>query len=405
MTRTHVPTSEFERRIAVVRDQVAAAGADALCLFSPTDIEWVSGFHHLQTERPVCLAVTADDVAITVPRLELDRAESGAFPLVETVYWYYDYPGGTREGSTYYRHRSATPEETITEMLDEHGVETVVADANGAPGYWGYSGPSLDEFADVDVELGEWIPDLRRAKSEVEVDLVRESARWGNLAHRRLVDYVEPGRHELWVAKRASLDASMAMLDALGEAYDSHLRGGFPASCGFLSGPNTALPHGLTENRRLRRGDIIITGAAANVAGYRSELERTMFVGEVPDRHREFFGHMRTMQELAIETMGPGVPAATVDQAVHDYCDEQNLLEYTQHHTGHNIGLGVHEREFLDRGSDEVLEPGHLYTVEPALFVPGVGGYRHSDTVLVTEDGTESLTYYPKSLEANVVDC
>lgn len=405
MTRTRVPASEFERRIATVRERLSAADADALCLFSPTDVEWVSGFHHLQTERPVCLAVTPTDVAITVPRLERDRAESDAFPLVETVYWYYDYPGGSRAGSTYHRHDPATPERRIAEMLADLDVATVVADANGAPGYWGYSGPPLDEFADVDVETVEWILDLRKAKSAVEVDLMRESARWGHLAHRRLEAYVEPGRHELWVAKRASLDASMTMLDALGEAYDSHLRGGFPASCGFLSGPNTALPHGLTENRRLRRGDVIITGATANVAGYRTELERTMFVGEVPDRHREFFGHMRTMQERAIETMGPGVPAAAVDQAVHDYCHERGLLEYTQHHTGHNIGLGVHEREFLDRGSDEVLEPGHVYTVEPALFVPEVGGYRHSDTVLVTEDGTESLTRYPKSLEANVVDC
>lgn len=404
MSVTSVPTAEFERRIETIREEIAAEGVDALCLFSAMDVEWLSGFHHLQTERPVCLVVTGDAVAITVPRLELDRALDDEFPLLEEVYHYYDYPGGTREDTRYYEHPSATPEETIAEMLLDLGVDDVVADMNGAPGYWGYKGPALDEFATVTVvETVDWIKDVRKSKSEVEIELMEESAKWGNLAHRKLEEYVEPGRHELWVAKRASLDASMTMFDALGERYDSHLRGGFPASAGFLSGTNTWLPHGLTENRRLERGDIIITGASANVGGYRTELERTMFVGEVPDHHREFFEHMCEMQQQAIDAMGPGVEAAHVDQRVHDYCEEQGLLEYTQHHTGHNIGMGVHEREFLDRGSEEVLEPGQLYTVEPALFVPDNAGYRHSDTILVTDDGTRSLTYYPKDLESMVI--
>lgn len=405
MALTSVPTAEFESRVATVRDQIAEASADALVLFSPTSIEWLSGFHHLQTERPVCLAVTDEHIAITVPRLELDRAEDTEFPLLETVYHYYDYPGGTHEGTTYYQHSSATPEEKIAEMLSDVGAETVVADMNGAPGYWGYSGPALDEFADVTVaETVEWVTDHRKEKSDVEIELMEESCKWGNLAHKKLAEYAEPGKHELWVAKRASLDASMSMLDALGDRYDSHLRGGFPAHAGFLSGSNTWLPHGLTKNRELEYGDIIITGAAANVGGYTTELERTMFIGEAPEHHREFFHHMTEMQEIAIDTMGPGVLASEVDQAVHDYCKEQGLLDYTQHHTGHNVGLGVHERDFLDRGSDEVLEQGQFYTVEPALFVPDVAGYRHSDTILVTDDGTRSLTYYPKDLESNIID-
>ncbi|WP_049972602.1 M24 family metallopeptidase [Haladaptatus cibarius] len=403
MAPTRVPTAEYHSHISRVRDDLAANNADALCLFSSVDIGWLSGFHHLQTERPVCLAVTQDQVSLTVPRLELDRTDGDEFPLLDEIYWYYDYPGGSGTDATYYEHPSATPEEIIAEMLSDLNVEHVVADMNGAPGYWGYSGPTLDEFADVTVETVEWIKEYRKAKSPTEQSLMRESAKWGNLAHRKLEDYAEPGKHELWVAKKASLDASMAMLDTLGERYQSRLRGGFPASCGFLSGPNTALPHGLTENRRLEHGDVIITGATANVDGYISELERTMFIGEVSDEHRHYFEHMLEMQTLAIEACDPGVPVADVDQAVHDYCEEHGLLEYTQHHTGHNIGLGVHERGFLDRGSDEVIQPGHAYTIEPALFVPDVAGYRHSDTIIVTESGVESITYYPRDLESNII--
>ncbi|MFB6217810.1 MAG: aminopeptidase P family N-terminal domain-containing protein [Halobacteriaceae archaeon] len=147
MPPTHVPEAEFERRLAAVREELASTDADALCLFSAIDIEYLAGFHHLQTERPVCLAVTPDETALAVPRLELDRAAEA--PLVEEVYHYYDYPGGERADSRYYHHPSATPEETIAAMLADLGVGAVVADADGAPGYWGYSGPPLSEFAGV----------------------------------------------------------------------------------------------------------------------------------------------------------------------------------------------------------------------------------------------------------------
>jgi Xaa-Pro dipeptidase len=401
MLLSTVPTEEYEARVETARDELSTGDADALCLFSATSIEWLSGFHHLQTERPVCLTVTDETVAITVPRLEADRARSAAFPLVEDVHVYYDYPGNG--DGRYYEHPGRPPEATIAAMLEELGVETIAADSNGAPGYWGYSGPALDELADVSVDTVEWITEWRKEKSDVEFELMRHSAEWGNLAHRKLAEYAEPGKHELWVAKRASLDASMAMLDALGDRYDSHLRGGFPASCGFLSGPNTARPHGLTENRRLQEGDVLVTGASANVGGYKSELERTMFVGEPTDEQRHYFDIMLEAQTIGIEESGPGVPCSVVDQAVHDYFDEQGVLEYAQHHTGHNLGMEAHEREFIDRGSEEVMQPGHAYSIEPGIYIPGSAGYRHSDTILITEGGVEQITYYPRDLESNVI--
>lgn len=401
MSSISVPVEEFEARIETVRDELAAEDTGALCLFSGTSIEWLSGFHHLQTERPVCLAVTDEAVEVTVPRLEADRAESAEFPLIEAVHTYFDYPGNN--GGEYYANPGRTPEETIAGMLDGLGVDTVAADSNGAPGFWGYSGPSLDELADVEVETVEWITEMRKEKSEAEFDLMRHSAEWGNLAHRQLAEYAEPGKHELWVAKRASLDASMSMLDSLGDRYDSHLRGGFPARCGFLSGQNTALPHGLTENRRLREGDVLVTGASANVGGYKSELERTMFMGEPTDEQRNRFEIMLEAQTIGIEESGPEVPCSAVDQAVHDYMREQGVLEYAQHHTGHNLGMEAHEREFIDRGSDEVMQPGHAYSIEPGIYFADDAGYRHSDTILITEDGVEQITYYPRDLESNII--
>jgi Xaa-Pro aminopeptidase len=382
---TRLPDAEYDRRLADVRDRLAGVKADAAAWFGATSIAYLTGFHHIQTERPVCLAVTPDEVAVTVPRLEVDRVEPNL--RIDAVTHYFDYPGGE-------------PLSTVADMLDELGVESVVADSDGAPGTMGYEGPALSEF--VAVETQDWVTRMRYAKSDAEVDLIRESARWGNLAHRHLADHVEPGAHPATVSQRASLEASRAMLDTLGDEYVPRVRGDGPARAGFISGPQTALPHGHTANRRLEPGDVIVTGATANVDGYFSELERTMFVGEPDDEQRHYFELMLEAQTIAIDALDPGVPVADVDRAVWEYFEEQGVTDLAQHHVGHNIGLDGHEPPYIDRGNDAVMEPGHVYTIEPGLYTE-TAGYRHSDTVAITDDGTVRLTYFPRSLDGNVI--
>jgi Xaa-Pro dipeptidase len=397
---TSVPDAEFERRLAAVRERIADAEADAGVWFGATSIEYVTGFDHIQTERPVALAVTGERVEVTVPRLEVERVEPN--PRVDAVHHYFDYPQGDPMG-------------TVAGMLEGMGVESVVADADGAPGVMGYDGPALSEF--VDVESQSWVDRMRWAKSDVEVDLVRESARWGNLAHRYLADHAEPGAHPATVSQRASLEASRAMLDTLGDEYVARTRGDGPAHAGFISGPQTALPHGHTANRRLQEGDVLVTGASADVDGYYSELERTMFVGEPTDEQVHYFEMMLEAQTIAIEALGPGIELSYVDAQVHDYFVEQGVEDLAQHHVGHNIGMGGHEPPYIDRGwgdhvagddtdmdpeTDAVMEPGHIYTIEPGIYTDAAG-YRHSDTIAVTEDGVDWLTYFPRDLESNVI--
>jgi Xaa-Pro aminopeptidase len=120
---------------------------------------------------------------------------------------------------------------------------------------------------------------------------------------------------------------------------------------------------------------------------------------------------MLEAQTLAIDALGPDVPVAHVDQVVWDYFEEQGVTDLAQHHVGHNIGLGAHEPPYLDRGwgaydhveeGDDVIQPGQVYTLEPGLYMDEYG-YRHSDTVAVTEDGTETLTTFPRDLESNTI--
>ena len=396
---TRLPESEFDDRLAAIRDRIGESSADAGVWFDATSIEYLTGFAHIQTERPVVLAVTGDAVALTVPRLEVERAE--AVEHVDRVDSYFDYPGGN-------------PIETAAKMLSDLGVESVVADADGAPGVMGYQGPSLSEF--LAVETQDWVSRMRWAKSDAEIDLIRESANWANLGHRYLADYTEVGAHPATVSQRASTDASRAMLDTLGDRYVERARGDGPVHAGYISAEETALPHGHTPNQRLEDGDVLITGATANVDGYFSELERTMFVGDPSDEQEHYFEVMLEAQSLAIDALGPGVALSYVDSEVTAYFEEQGVADLAQHHVGHNIGLGAHEPPYIDRGwtdhcesettnygaDDATMEPGHVYTIEPGIYTDDAG-YRHSDTIAITDDGVEWLTYFPRELEANVI--
>ena len=389
---TRLPESAFDDRIAAVRGRLAETDADAATWFGATAIEYLTGFHHIQTERPVVLAVTDDRIEITVPRLEVERVEPN--PRIDAVHDYFDYPGGE-------------PIAVAVEMLNGLDGDAVVTDADGAPGVMGYDGPSLSEF--VDVETQSWIDRMRWEKSDAEVDLIRESAKWANLGHRYLADFSEPGAHPSTVSQRASMEASRAMLDTLGDTYSVRVRGDGPVHAGYISGHETALPHGHTPNERLSEGDVLVTGATANVDGYRSELERTMFVGDYTDEQEHYFELMLEAQTLAIDALGPGVLVAEVDEVVWEYFEEQGVTDFAQHHVGHNIGLGAHEPPYIDRGwgahyedDDAVMAPGQVYTIEPGLYTDQYG-YRHSDTVAITESGTETLTHFPRDIESNVV--
>ena len=389
---TRLPDAEFDDRIDAVRDRLAETDADAATWFGATAIEYLTGFHHIQTERPVVLAVSDERIEITVPRLEVERVEPN--PRIDAVHHYFDYPGGD-------------PIAVAVEMLDGLNAEAVASDADGAPGVMGYEGPALSEF--VDVESQSWVDRLRWEKSDAEVDLIRESAKWANLGHRYLADFSEPGAHPATVSQRASTEASRAMLDTLGETYSVRVRGDGPVHAGYISGSETALPHGHTPNERLTEGDVLVTGATANVDGYRSELERTMFVGDYDDEQAHYFELMLEAQTLAIDALGPGVPVAEVDEVVCEYFDEQGVTDLAQHHVGHNIGLGAHEPPYIDRGwgerydgEDAVMAPGQVYTIEPGLYTDEYG-YRHSDTVAITESGTETLTHFPRDIDSNVV--
>jgi len=171
----------------------------------------------------------------------------------------------------------------------------------------------------------------------------------------------------------------------------------------FVAGRSTAMPHGFVKGHGIQAGDVLVSGAGANIDGYRSELERTMIVGEPTPEQERAFAAMLALQTRAIEVMAPGVPAAEIELATVRLAEELGFADNLRHHAGHSIGLEGHEAPFLDRGDDAVLEPGMVFTVEPGVYIKELGGFRHSDTVVITPDGRRVMTDYPRELKDLIV--
>jgi Xaa-Pro aminopeptidase len=249
------------------------------------------------------------------------------------------------------------------------------------------------------------IEDQMMIKSPAELMLIRESIRWSNLAHTLLQRYTRPGANETEVSWRASMEATSAMLDGIGPIYRAQSPFSNGAEAGYRGqiGRNAAIPHALANNITFQPGDVLVSGAGCPVWGYNSELERTMFIGAPTDNQRRLFDHMLRLQETAFEAMQPGVTCAQVDQAVRAYYADNGLIQNWKHHVGHAIGLRYHEGPFLDLGDHTVLQPGMVFTVEPGIYSGEHGGFRHSDTVVITEDGVELMTYYPRDLDSLII--
>ena len=386
-----ISQAEFQARANRLLEHMEEQALSGIVLFNSHYILYYSGFAFIPTERPISFVMNKrGNKALFVPRLELEHAQANA--LIDRVDYYLEYPHDTH------------PMQIFEETLDEMGITGAVgADANGYPWIFGYRGPRLSELAGrPPSQIAGFVEDQMMIKSPAELALLRESAKWGHLAHILLQRYTRVGATETEVSARASMEATLAMLDAIGPIYRAQSPFSQGASAGYRGqiGRNAAIPHAMANNITFRAGDVLVTGAGAPVWGYHSELERTMIIGPASDEQKRLFDHMVALQDIALNAMKPGARCADVDQAVLTYYGNHDLMPFWKHHSGHAIGLRYHEGPFLDIGDTTELRPGMVFTVEPGLYAPEIGGFRHSDTVAITDDGIEMMTYYPRDLES-----
>ena len=379
-----IPASEFEERRARLREH-----APDYVLFGADFIQYFTGYRFLSNERPVIYAESAaGESTIFVPEFEVERTRAES--SFERIDAYPEYPGLEH------------PMRIFARVLADIGMEgTIGADQDGYPGILGYQGPPLSEVTGAEVKhLGGVIESMMARKSENELELIRESGRWCAHAHRLLQEYSRPGVTEAEPSLRAGQEATLALLEKLGEVGGMASSDGVSAGYRGQVGRRSSWAHAVAHAIEFRPGDMLVTETSAPIWGYNAGLERGMVVGRPTDEQRWLHAHVVAAQEAAFAAIRPGVTCADVDGAVMKYFEDNDLLPYWRQHTGHGIGLRNHEAPFLDLGDHTVLQPGMVFTVEPGLYDSELGGFRHSDTVAVTEHGVELLTDYPRDIES-----
>jgi Xaa-Pro dipeptidase len=164
------------------------------------------------------------------------------------------------------------------------------------------------------------------------------------------------------------------------------------------SGINGASPHTTATARAVERGDLVIIDGFLRVEGYYSDITRTYAVGEIDDELQSIYSIVEEANAAGRDAVKPGIQAQEVDRAARQVIEEAGYGEYFSHRTGHGLGLEIHEPPYIVEGNEEILQPGMTFTVEPGIYLPGQGGVRIEDDVLVTEIGCETLTDLPRGL-------
>ncbi|WP_144790038.1 M24 family metallopeptidase [Corynebacterium singulare] len=233
------------------------------------------------------------------------------------------------------------------------------------------------------------IEDIRLVKDRVELEKLEELAALANQALTELVENgeVAAGRTERQVA--ADLEYRMRMLGSERVSFDTIV----------ASGENSAKPHHGADDRELRNGDLVTIDFGAHLRGFNSDCTRTFVIGEATEFAKEIYDIVLRAQEAGVKASLPGTALVDVDAACRDIITEAGYGEYFVHSTGHGIGLDVHEGPSAAKTGKGELAEGMTLTIEPGIYVPGKGGVRIEDSLIITSGAPKIITAYPKDLQ------
>lgn len=271
----------------------------------------------------------------------------------------------------------------IAGVLKESGLSRlgVEAQAMTVAAFW-----ELREHGFELCPLLEELETLRAVKEPWEVEYIIEALRLAEGAFLKVLELVKPGVSEKDLA--SELEYLMKKMGAEDVAFSSIV----------LTGPRTSLPHGKPTERRLEWGEPLLFDFGARFKGYCSDQTRTLMFGPQDPELKRIFSAVKEAQIRAIEAIRPGIPCKEVDRIAREYLKEAGLGDFFGHGTGHGVGLAVHEAPSLSPRSKQLLEEGMVVTVEPGVYIRGLGGVRIEDLVLVEEDGARVLSSLAKEV-------
>jgi Xaa-Pro dipeptidase len=370
---------ELEKRKNKVVEYLNKNGFDGYIITNPYNIFYMLDYFFVSSERPVvCMIDKEGKTSLAVPLLE--EEEATRLKSIDNLITYFEYPG------------TFNLDEYIIEEFKStnNTIENVVFDSLSFGKYNFYQNYLNN------ISVDNYISKIREIKSDLEVDYLKKAAKYADFIVGYGADHVEVGKSEIELLDQMTSATVAKMVNELDEII--YVPGG-PAGGLIPSGERTSLPHALPSNRRLKNGDNLILSCGANYRGYRVECERTFIIGEPNSRKIKAFNVMSEAQELGISMMKPGVKCSKIDQEVLGYIEDSGFGEYIRHRTGHGKGLEEHEPPWVEKGDDTVLEKGMVLSSEPGIYIDGFAGFRHSDTVVVTNDKPLILTKYNKELE------
>lgn len=363
MTETNWQQATRER-LEKLRRRLAEENVDGLLVGSPANRRYLSGF----TGSAGWLLITAERAELWTDFRYLEQAAAQA-PAYEIV----------RHEVNFYEH--------LGRRVRELGLARLGFERDHLRyGEWQRLRAGVPETVEL-VPVAGWIEELRRVKDAGEIAAIRRAARIADEALLEVLAELRPGVTEREVALQ--LEFAMRRRGADGVAFEIIV----------ASGPRSALPHGTASERVIEAGDLVTIDYGAVHAGYASDCTRTVVVGPASERHRQIYNIVLEAQRRALAAVRPGATGAEVDRAAREVIAAAGYGDHFGHATGHGVGLDVHEGPRLSAtGQEDVLAPGMVVTVEPGIYLPGWGGVRIEDLVLVTGSGGEILTRVTKEL-------
>ncbi|MGC9349803.1 MAG: M24 family metallopeptidase [Anaerolineae bacterium] len=353
----------MEERIEKVLSVAEAMGLDALALVPGPNLFYTSHLSFFLSERPIVALLPVDAApAVVLPELEAGKAASEGYE----TFTYTD-----EEGYTLAFHEACASLELAEARVGVEALRMRVLEAH-----------ILERFA-PGVELvpvDEIYAEMRMTKTVEELNTMRRAVAVAERAFLEWITYLRVGMTEREAAAR--LVSALLSGGADGLAFDPIV----------ASGPNGALPHAVPGDRLFQAGDWIVVDWGARVAGYVSDLTRSVVIGPPGE-------HMQRIHRIVLEANAagrdavvPGAAAESVDAAARQVIASYGYGRQFFHRTGHGLGLEEHEPPYIVRGNDRKLVPGMTFTVEPGIYIEGVGGVRIEDDIVVTSAGVETLT-------------
>ena len=368
---------DYDARLVRLQHSMKEQNLDAFVISTQDSIFYLSGASYKPIERPFFLIVRqSGKYDLLVPRLEYEHMQK--VERYGVIRSYFEFPSVA--GQNWY--------DLLNGMLGSDARVGIEPDFSVA----------MRALLQVkEVVVSDAILQHRMVKDAQELEAIRYAAGWTDLGMKALhggiyrgfsvVESVMPARNlQTGVIKSGDYDYLNC----------SFLTAGWPA-------PKSAQPHSVPDfHARMFDGPIVLM-SYNRVNGYAAECERTVFLGEPTAHELELYNVVMQARDLAYAMIRPGVRCSDIDQATQDLFLSKGYGDHIIHRTGHGIGLGNHEQPWLSNGSSDVLEENMVISIEPALYFDDIGGFRHSDTVLVTRNGYENLTKYPSDLAHLIV--